>query len=141
MEHARLISIAQKVIHKFGKDRQLTLLRGLFEGAQYNSEAWAKCAVYSRARTKQGRGVIKEIRYTHTNMDTNINHLPHSHCMCGIMNVVFRSTSVECGRPFDVKVIWFKYTFILLPFFLPIMIVPLSWLGWRGLPHLSGIPY
>ena len=39
------------------------MLRGLFEGAQYNSEAWAKCAVYSRARTKQGRGVIKEIRY------------------------------------------------------------------------------
>ena len=62
MEHARLISIAQKVIHTFGKDRQLTLLRGLFEGAQYNSEAGEKCAVYSRARTKQGRGVIKEIR-------------------------------------------------------------------------------
>ena len=64
MEHARLISIAQKVIHKFGKDRQLTFCcaRGLFEGAQYNSEARAKCAVYSRARTKQGRGVIKEIR-------------------------------------------------------------------------------
>ena len=63
MEHARLISIAQKVIHKFGKDRQLRCAaRGLFEGAQYNSEAWAKCAVYSRARTKQGRGVIKEIR-------------------------------------------------------------------------------
>ena len=38
------------------------MLRGLFEGAQYNSEAGAKCAVYSRARTKQGRGVIKEIR-------------------------------------------------------------------------------
>ena len=56
MEHERLISIAQKVIHKFGKDRQ-------FEGAQYNSEARAKCAVYSRVRTKQGRGVIKEIRY------------------------------------------------------------------------------
>ena len=37
-------------------------MRGLFEGAQYNSEAGAKCAVYSRARTKQGRGVIKEIR-------------------------------------------------------------------------------
>ena len=35
MEHARLISIAQKVIHKFGKDRQLTLC----------------CAVYSRARS------------------------------------------------------------------------------------------
>ena len=33
------------------------MLRGLFEGAQYNSEAGAKCAVYS------GRGVIKEIRY------------------------------------------------------------------------------
>ena len=64
MEHARLISIAQKVIHEFGKDRQLTLccVRDLFEGAQYNSEASAKCAVYSRARTKQGRGVIKEIR-------------------------------------------------------------------------------
>ena len=39
------------------------MLRGLFEGAQYNSEAGAKCAVYSRAQTKQGRGVIKEIRY------------------------------------------------------------------------------
>ena len=57
MEHARLISIAQKVIHKFGKDRQLPFAArsirgcGLFEGAQYNSEAWAKCAVYSRART------------------------------------------------------------------------------------------
>ena len=38
-------------------------MRGLFEGVQYNSEAGAKCAVYSRARTKQGRGVIKEIRY------------------------------------------------------------------------------
>ena len=35
MEHARLISIAQKVIHKFGKDRQLTLC----------------CMVYSRARS------------------------------------------------------------------------------------------
>ena len=39
------------------------MLHGLFEGAQYNSEAGAKCAVYSRARTKQRRGVIKEIRY------------------------------------------------------------------------------
>ena len=39
------------------------MLHGLFEGAQYNSEAGAKCAVYSRARTKRGRGVIKEIRY------------------------------------------------------------------------------
>ena len=40
------------------------MLRSLFEGAQYNSEAGAKCAVYSRARTKHGRGVIKEIRYS-----------------------------------------------------------------------------
>ena len=39
------------------------MLRSLFEGAQYNSEARAKCTVYSRARTKRGRGVIKEIRY------------------------------------------------------------------------------
>ena len=38
------------------------VVRGLFEGAQYNSEAGAKCADYSRARTKQGRGVIEEIR-------------------------------------------------------------------------------
>ena len=38
-------------------------MRGLFKGAQYNPEAGAKCAVYSRARTKQGHGVIKEIRY------------------------------------------------------------------------------
>ena len=41
--------------------------------------------------------------YTHTHTP-NINHLPHSHCMCGIMNVVFRSTSGECDKPFDVKV-------------------------------------
>ena len=41
----------------------IVVLRGLFEGAQYNSEAGAKSALYSRARTKQGRGVIKEIRY------------------------------------------------------------------------------
>ena len=45
------------------------MLRGLFEGAQYNSEAWAKCAVYSRAQTKQGREVIKEIRYVY-----NVTH-------------------------------------------------------------------
>ena len=55
--------------------------------------------------------------HTHKHMDTNINHLPHSHCMCVIMNVVFRSTSGECGRPFDVKVIWFKYTFFSASFF------------------------
>ena len=41
------------------------MLRGLFEGAQYNSEAGAKCVVYSSARTKQGRGVIEEIQYTY----------------------------------------------------------------------------
>ena len=39
------------------------MLHSLFEGTQYNSEAGAKCAVYSRARTKQRRGVIKEIWY------------------------------------------------------------------------------
>ena len=33
------------------------MLRGLFEGAQYNSEAGAKCAVYSRARSNQGNTV------------------------------------------------------------------------------------
>ena len=38
------------------------VLRGLFEGVKYNSEHGAKCAVYSRARTKQGCRVIKEIR-------------------------------------------------------------------------------
>ena len=63
MEHARLISIAQKLYTNLVKIVNYVVLRGLFEGAHYNSEAWAKCAVYSRARTKQGRGVIKEIRY------------------------------------------------------------------------------
>ena len=63
MEHARLISIAQKELYiHLVKIVNYVVLRGLFEGAQYNSEAWAKCAVYSRAQTKQGRGVIKEIR-------------------------------------------------------------------------------
>ena len=38
------------------------MLRGLFEGAQYNSEAGVTRAVNLRARTKQGRGEIKEIR-------------------------------------------------------------------------------
>ena len=61
MEHARLISIAQKLYINLVK---IVVLRGLFEGVQYNSEAGAKCAVYSRAQTKQGRGVIKEIRYS-----------------------------------------------------------------------------
>ena len=37
------------------------MLRGLFEGAQYNSEAGATRAVNSRAQTKQGREEIKEI--------------------------------------------------------------------------------
>ena len=77
MEHARLISITKLLTLKLfinlvrssiqftiGKVSSINVvLRGLFEGAQYNSEAVAKCAVYSRARTKQGRGVIKEIRY------------------------------------------------------------------------------
>ena len=64
MEHARLISIAQKVIHTFGKDRQLTLCCAVYSRARsITLRPGAKCAVYSRARTKQGRGVIKEIRY------------------------------------------------------------------------------
>ena len=42
--------------------------------------------------------------HTHKHMDKNINHLSHSHCMREILNVVFRSTSGECGKPFDVKV-------------------------------------
>ena len=33
MEHARLISIAQKVIYTFGKDRQLTLCCALGQSA------------------------------------------------------------------------------------------------------------
>ena len=37
------------------------MLRGLFEGAQYNSEAGAKCAVYSRARSNQGNTVIASL--------------------------------------------------------------------------------
>ena len=42
--------------------------------------------------------------------------------------MVFQSTSGECGKPFDVKVmIWFKYTFFLASLlnFFPIVIVPL----------------
>ena len=52
------------------------MLRGLFEGAQYNSEAWAKCAVYLRARTKQGHRVIKVIRYVErrtTDLETDFS--------------------------------------------------------------------
>ena len=36
MEHARLISIAQKVIHKFGKDRQLTFAARSIRGRELN---------------------------------------------------------------------------------------------------------
>ena len=40
------------------------MLRGLLEGAQYNSEAGQSArSIRARARTKQGRGVIKEIQY------------------------------------------------------------------------------
>ena len=64
MEHARLISIAQKVIHKFGKDRQLPLCCAVDSRARSITLRPGQSArVYSRARTKQGRGVIKEIRY------------------------------------------------------------------------------
>ena len=69
-------------------------------------------------------------------METNINHLPHSHCMCGILNVVFRSTSDECGKPFDMKVIWLVH----IHFFSASFFFSYRWLGWRGLPHLSGVP-
>ena len=41
----------------------LEAVRGLFEGAYYNSHMGEVCAVYSRSRTKQGRGLIEEIRY------------------------------------------------------------------------------
>ena len=57
MEHARLISI---VIHKFVKDRQLTFA-ARYSGARSITLRPGQSAVYSRARTKQGRGVIKEI--------------------------------------------------------------------------------
>ena len=53
------------------------MLRGLFEGAQYNSEAGATRTVNSRARTKQGRGEVKEIRciyiYIYIYIDKNVN--------------------------------------------------------------------
>ena len=54
------------------------MLRGLFEGAQYNSEAGAKCAVYSRARTKQGRGVIKEIRHISVVVSARLGRFPQN---------------------------------------------------------------
>ena len=54
MEHARLISIAQKLYINLVKIVNYVVLRGLFEGAQYNSEAWAKCAVYSRGELNKG---------------------------------------------------------------------------------------
>ena len=38
MEHARLISIAQKLYINLVKIVNYVVLRGLFEGAQYNSE-------------------------------------------------------------------------------------------------------
>ena len=39
MEHARLISIAQKVIHKFGKDRQLRCAARSIRGRELNKGA------------------------------------------------------------------------------------------------------
>ena len=66
MEHARLISIAKlntiKLYINLVKIVNYRCVARSIRGVQYNSEAGAKCAVYSRARTKQGRGVIKEIR-------------------------------------------------------------------------------
>ena len=62
MEHARLISIAIKLYVNLVNIVNYVVLHSLFEGAQYNPEAGTKCAVYSRVQTKQGCGVIKEIR-------------------------------------------------------------------------------
>ena len=62
-EHQVKLYINLSIQFTVGKVSSINVvLRGLFEGTQYNSEAGAKCAVYSRARTKQGRGVIKEIQ-------------------------------------------------------------------------------
>ena len=41
----------------------ISLVRGLFEGAYYNTWMSELCMVYSRARTKQGHEAIKEIQY------------------------------------------------------------------------------
>ena len=60
MEHARLISIAQKVIHKFGKDRQLPFAARSIRGRGARS---ITLRPGQSARSIRGRGVIKEIRY------------------------------------------------------------------------------
>jgi len=38
---------------------------GLFEGAYYHTQMIEVCAVYSRARSIQGQGLIEEIMYTY----------------------------------------------------------------------------
>ena len=52
MEHARLISIAQKVIHKFGKDRQLT-----FAARSIRGRAVLTLRPVQSARSNQGNTV------------------------------------------------------------------------------------
>jgi len=42
----------------------LGAVRGLFEGVYYQHSNGEVCAVYSRARSIQGHGLIEEIRYT-----------------------------------------------------------------------------
>ena len=70
------------------------MLRGLFEGALYNSEAGAKCTVYLRARTKQGRGVIKEIRYIILGM-CSFQHKWASECQLYLF-VLFHHVIMKC---------------------------------------------
>jgi len=41
----------------------LGALRGLFEGAYYNTQMGEVCAVYSRVQSILGRGLIEEIPY------------------------------------------------------------------------------
>ena len=62
------------------------MLRGLFEGVQYNSKAGAKCAVYSRVLTKQGRGVIKEIRYVKSKPEQIQSHNPNAFLLLLVFN-------------------------------------------------------
>ena len=40
----------------------LRAVHSLFEGAYYNTQMGEMCAVYSRARTKIGYGLIEEIQ-------------------------------------------------------------------------------
>ena len=75
------------------------MLRGLFEGAQYNSEAGAKCAVYSRARTKQGRRVIKKYGMHITKEKDGSNHeifLGFVEFMTNLMFITRNTRNIFC---------------------------------------------